>query len=105
MSKIYIPDVTDNNCVVIRSADVIRVYDSRPTLNSEIHYKDYYPALNYQYNEGIQTFGNYSSSLPICREASSNIKFDPNYPHYVATGVLLVGLCVGFIYKILDEVF
>lgn len=105
MSKIYIPDVTDTNCVVIRSADVIRVYDSRPTLNSEIHYKDYYPTLNYQYNEGIQTFGNYSSILPVCREASSDIKFAPNYPRYVATGVLLICLCVGFLFKMLDEVF
>lgn len=105
MSKIYIPDLKASNCVVIRSSDVIRVYDTSPTLNSEVHYKDYYPKLNYNYNEGYQTFGNYSSNLPICREASSDIKFDPNYPRYVATGVFLVILCVGFIFKMLDEVF
>lgn len=105
MSKIYVPDLEDNNCVVIRSSDVIRVYDSRPTLNSEIHYRDYYPNLNYNYNEGTQIFGNYSSSLPVCREASSDIKYIPSYPQYVLFGVIIITLAVKLILTILTELF
>lgn len=105
MSKIYVPDLTDGNCVVIRSADVIRVYDSRPTLNSEVHYRDYYPNLNYNYNEGTQTFGNYSSSLVTCREASSDIKYSSSFPLIIILSVVCLFFAVKFICDLLDEVF
>lgn len=105
MSKIYVPDLTDGNCVVIRSADVIRVYDSRPTLNSEVHYRDYYPGLNYNYNEGIQTFGTYSTSLPVCREATSDVKYNSSFPLFTILTVVCLFLAVKFICDLLDEVF
>lgn len=105
MSKIYIPELEEGNCVVIRSADVIRVYDSRPTLNSEVHYRDYYPGLNYNYNEGTQIFGNYSSSLPVCREATDDIKYTSSYPLFIMLAVIGLIFAVHFIVTLLDEVF
>lgn len=105
MSKIYVPDLTDGNCVVIRSADVIRVYDSRPTLNSEVHYRDYYPGLNYNYNEGTQTFGTYSTSLPVCREATSDVKYISSFPFFIILSVVCLFFAVKFICDLLDEVF
>mgnify|MGYP006976139101 CR=1 FL=1 len=105
MSKIYVPELEDNNCVIIRSVDVIRVYDREPTLNSEIHYRDYYPNLNYNYNEGTQTFGNYSSSLPVCREASSDIKYNSSYPQFILVCVVILIFAVKVIYDFLTELF
>lgn len=105
MSKIYIPDLEASNCVVIRSSDVIRVYDTSPTLNSEVHYKDYYPRLNYNYNEGYQTFGNYYSNLPICREASSDVKYHPDFASSLPIIIVIVILSVILINNLLDEVF
>lgn len=105
MSKIYVPELEEGNCVVIRSSDVIRVYDFRPTLNSEIHYKDYYPALNYNYNEGFQTFGNYSTSIPVCREASSEYKYHPDYETTFIKTIILLFLAVALVCKFIDELF
>lgn len=103
--KIYIPELEEGNCVVIRSADVIRVYDRVPTLNSEVHYRDYYPGLNYNYNEGTQIFGNYSNSLPVCREATTNVTYTLSYPLYILLVVIIFFLAVKFICDLLDEVF
>lgn len=105
MSKIYVPELEDGNCVVIRSSDVIRIYDSRPTLNSEIHYRDYYPKLNYNYNEGTQSFGNYLSSLPVCRDATSDIKYTFSYPQFILLCVIILILAVKLIDGILSELF
>lgn len=102
---IYVPELESDNCVVIRSADVIRVYDYTPTLNSEVHYKDYYPSLDYNYNEGYQTFGNYSNSLPICKEATSDVEYSPSYQSTLLIVLVLVVGGVAFLYKILDDIF
>lgn len=62
---IYIPEYQDTNCVVIQNSDVIRVYDTVPVQNSTVNYKDYFIKSSYIYNDGSQTFGQYST-IPVC---------------------------------------
>lgn len=67
---IYVPNVEEYQCVVVRSENVIRAYKQVPRQNSTVDYRDFYYNSNYLYNDGIQSFGNYSTSLPICLDNS-----------------------------------
>lgn len=62
---IYVPNYENGNCAYIYNSDIIRVYDSVPTHNTVINYKDYYIKSSYIYNEGTTSFGNYTT-LPVC---------------------------------------
>ena len=70
MGKIYVPNVSNNNCVVIRDTNTIRVYEQQPTYNSTISYKDYYIHSDYMYSSGSTTFSNYTT-LPTCMQWSN----------------------------------
>lgn len=93
MDKVYLPSYDASNCAYIMSSDVIRVYDTRPTYNSTIGYKDYYIKSNYIYNTGSQSFGNYSN-LPVCIE-SSRITTDVYYRNDISDILIIfVILCI-----------
>lgn len=62
---IYVPDLTNYQCFVVRSEDVIRAYKQVPYNNSTIEYRDYYFNSNYLYQDGVQTFSQYTT-LPVC---------------------------------------
>ena len=69
----YVPNYSDNNCVVLQSNGILRVYQTRPYYNSTIQYRDYYYSNGYYYNDGVATFSQYST-LPICRtDITTNI--------------------------------
>lgn len=63
--KIYVPDLTNYKCFVVRSESVIRAYKQTPTNNSTIEYRDYYFNSNYMYQDGEQSFSQYTT-LPVC---------------------------------------
>lgn len=63
---IYVPDIQNYKCFVVQSSDTIRSYKEIPQRNTEIEYRDYYINSNYIYKDGTQSFGNYTSYLPVC---------------------------------------
>lgn len=63
--KIYVPDLSNYKCFVVRSESVIRAYKQIPTNNSTIDYRDYYFNSNYMYQDGEQSFSQYTT-LPVC---------------------------------------
>ncbi len=69
MNKIYVPDLTNYKCYVIRSDSTMRAYKNIPNYNTDIEYRDYYYTANYLYQDGKQSFSNYST-LPICLDNS-----------------------------------
>lgn len=71
--KIYLPAYTNNNCIVVRDKDTIRVYDSQPQYNTNVNYTDYYINSHYLTNTGTANYGNYSS-LPTCRNQNEFTK-------------------------------
>lgn len=70
MNKIYVPDLTNYKCYVVRSDSTIRAYKEIPKNNLDIEYRDYYFTANYMYQDGIQSFGSYST-LPVCLDNST----------------------------------
>lgn len=77
MSKIYVPDNVNYKCFVIRNDSTIRAYKEIPKNNFDVEYRDYYFTANYMYQDGIQSFGSYST-LPVCLD-NSNLTTDFYY--------------------------
>lgn len=69
-SLIYVPDITNYVCFVVQSEGIIRAYETMPTNNSSVNYRDYYIRSNYIYKDGIQTFSQYTT-LPICLDSAN----------------------------------
>lgn len=66
---IYVPDLKNYKCFVVRDETTIRAYKEVPRKNSDIDYRDYFYNSNYLYQDGEQSFGNYSV-LPVCLDNS-----------------------------------
>lgn len=92
---IYVPNYNNGNCAYIHSNGVIRVYDTTPTNNSTIQYKDYYINSGYINNNGSTTFSQYSS-LPVCinpNRITTEVYYRNDFPQILLTFVLLSFIC------------
>lgn len=67
---IYVPNLDNYECVVVRSEEIIRAYEELPRNNSESSYRDFYYNSNYYFNDGVQTFSQYTT-LPSCIDNSN----------------------------------
>lgn len=67
---IYVPDLENYKCYVVRDETTLRAYEEIPKRNQEINYRDYFYNSNYLYQDGVQTFSNYST-LPTCLDNST----------------------------------
>ena len=66
---IYLPDLENYQCFVVRDENTLRAYEDEPQLNQSINYRDYYINSNYVYQDGVQEFNLYST-LPVCLDSS-----------------------------------
>ena len=78
MNNIYLPinNVNDFACYSVLDKDTIRAYRTQPQIESSSEYVDFYINSHYLQKTGIQTWGQWSSNLPIC---SSKDIFTNNY--------------------------
>lgn len=65
---IYVPD-KNYQCFVVQNENVIRAYKTVPRNNSTINYRDYYIHSDYIFQDGSQSFSQYST-LPVCLSSS-----------------------------------
>ena len=66
---IYVPDLDNYKCFVVRNDTTIRAYKTIPTNNSTVDYRDYFYTSNYLYQDGTQSFSQYTT-LPVCLDSS-----------------------------------
>lgn len=107
MSYVYIPEFSNGNCAYIYNSDIIRVYNSEPTHNSTIAYKDYYIKSSYIYNEGSTTFSNYSS-LPVCinsNRITTNVMYRNDIDSILVCFIIILIICFYFPYRIISRLF
>lgn len=104
---IYVPSYTSNNCIVVRDKDTIRVYDSQPTNNSTNYYTDYFINSNYLFNNGYQTFNQYST-IPTCVNQNlltTNVFYRNDIDKILIIFLILLIVCFWFPYKIISRAF
>lgn len=107
MALIYVPKYDNGNCAYIYNSDIIRVYDSVPTHNSLINYKDYYIKSSYIYNEGSTSFGNYST-LPGCianDRITTDVYYRNDFMQILVIFFLLSWICFYIPWKIFLRIF
>lgn len=107
MALIYVPEYNNGNCAYIYNSDIIRVYDSLPTHNSVVNYKDYYIKSSYIYNEGSTNFGNYST-LPVCianDRITTDVYYRNDFVYILVIFFLMSWICFYIPWKILLRLF
>lgn len=75
---IYVPveNIDDYKCYVVRDTNTLRAYKQSPQVNTTVNYRDFYINSHYLYQDGSQSFSNYSTSLPVCLD---NAKMTNSY--------------------------
>lgn len=104
---IYVPDAENYKCFVVRSDTTIRAYKEIPTNNSDIDYRDYFYTANYLYQDGKQSFSNYTA-LPVCLDSSkitSDYVYRNDFPMILLTFILFVGFIWFFVSKLVKTFF
>lgn len=94
---IYVPDLENYKCFVVRSEEIIRAYEEVPKNNMEVNYRDYYYNSNYLYNDGIQSFSTYTT-LPTCLDNSvltTEVYYRNDFDSIL---VIFICLCLIFFY-------
>ena len=78
MKNIYLPveNVNDFACYSVIDKDTIRAYRTQPQIDSSSEYVDFYINSHYLEKTGTQSWGQWSSNLPICTSKDS---FTNNY--------------------------
>lgn len=84
---IYVPDTENYKCFVVRSDTTIRAYKEIPSNNATVDYRDYFYTANYLYQDGSQSFSQYTT-LPVCLENS--VITDNPYYRTDLDGILIV---------------
>ena len=100
---IYVPDLENYKCFVVKDTNTIRAYKLIPNRNTEIEYRDYYINSHYLYQDGTQSFGNYSTTyLPVCLD-SSNLTTAYNYRNDFADIMIIFTLMVGIVWFMISK--
>ena len=73
MENIYLPvdNVSNFSCYSVRDKDTIRAYYSKPSINSNSNYVDFYINSHYLQKSGNESWGQWTSNLPVCLPNSS----------------------------------
>lgn len=103
---IYVPNLENYKCVVVRSEQVVRAYKEIPTYNSTIDYDDYFLQSNYISQPGTQTFSNYTT-LPTCIN-NDNLTDDWFYmvdAYQVFVTIICLLIIIGMGFKVMFRFF
>ena len=104
---IYVPDLETYKCFVVRNDTTIRAYKDIPVNNSDVAYRDYFYNSNYLYQDGVQSFGPYST-LPICLDNSNltnNVYYRNDFDSILVIFLIMCIFCFYLPLKIFVRLF
>lgn len=104
---IYVPDITTYKCFVVRNDSTLRAYKQIPEYNTDVEYRDYFYTANYLYQDGVQSFGSYSS-LPVCLDSSvltTDYQYRNDYADILIIFIIYAFICVYLPIKIFMKLF
>lgn len=76
-------------------SDTLRCYESKPTFNSTINYKEYYVNSHYLYKNGSTQFGNYNYNVNCLDNSVLTNKY--MYRNDISDILLTFVLFIGFV--------
>lgn len=110
MENIYLPvyDVNDYACYSVLDKDTIRAYKTQPQLDSSSEYVDFYINSHYLQKTGIQSWGQWNSSLPTCFTKSSittDVYYRNDFDSILIIFLILFIFIIVLPYKIMSRAF
>ena len=106
-SKIFVPNLENYACVVIRNNSTMRAYENMPQRNSSSDYTDYYFTSNYVYTKGTESWTNYST-LPVCLtsdQITDEVYYRNDFDSILIIFMILCIFCFVFPWKIFTRIF
>lgn len=110
MNNIYLPieNINDFACYSVLDKDTIRAYRTQPQIDSSSEYVDFYINSHYLQKTGTQSWGQWSSTLPVCLSTDS-ITSDVYYRNDFDSILIIFSILFIFIiaipFKIMSRAF
>ena len=102
---IYLPS-TNYACYVVRDSNTIRAYETMPRQNATVNFTYYYVNSHYIFNNGEQTFNNYTT-LPTCNGSTftTNVFYRNDMSDILIMFFIILLVCFYFPYRIISRMF
>lgn len=110
MDNIYLPidNVNDFACYSIYDKDTIRAYYTQPQLESSSNYVDFYINSHYLQKTGIQSWGQWNTSLPTCLSADSittDYYYRNDFPDILLIFIIFAIVGIYLPFKLISRIF
>lgn len=110
MDNIYLPidNVNDFACYSIYDKDTVRAYRSQPQLDSSSEYVDFYINSHYLQKTGIQSWGQWNSSLPTCLSAdtiTNDYYYRNDFPDILLIFIIFAIIGIYLPFKLISRIF
>lgn len=110
MDNIYLPidNVNDFACFSIYDKDTVRAYKTQPQLDSSSEYVDFYINSHYLQKTGIQSWGQWNSSLPTCISSDSvttDFYYRNDFPDILLIFIIFAIVGIYLPFKLFSRIF
>lgn len=110
MYNIYLPidNVNDFACFSIYDKDTVRAYKTQPQLDSSSEYVDFYINSHYLQKTGIQSWGQWNSSLPTCISSDSittDFYYRNDFPDILLIFIIFAIVGIYLPFKLFSRIF
>lgn len=110
MDNIYLPidNVNDFACYSIYDKDTIRAYYTQPRLESSSNYVDFYINSHYLQKTGIQSWGQWNTSLPTCLSAdliTTDYYYRNDFPDILLIFIIFAIVGIYLPFKLISRIF
>lgn len=106
MNNVYLPvdNFNDFACYSVIDKDTIRAYRTTPQIDSSSEYVDFYINSHYLEKTGIQSWGQWSSTLPTCLPFNSftnDFYYRNDFIYILLEFTIIALLCVYLPFKLI----
>ena len=110
MDNIYLPidNVNDFACYSIYDKDTVRAYYTKPALDSSSEYVDFYINSHYLEKTGIQSWGQWNSSLPTCLSSNTittDYYYRNDFPDILLIFIIFAIVGIYLPFKLFSRIF
>ena len=110
MDNIYLPidNVNDFACYSIYDKDTVRAYYAKPALESSSNYVDFYVNSHYLQKTGIQSWGQWNTSLPTCLSSdtiTTDYYYRNDFPDILLIFIIFAIIGIYLPFKLISRIF
>lgn len=110
MDNIYLPidNVNEFACYSVYDKDTVRAYYTQPQLDSSSEYVDFYINSHYLQRTGIQSWGQWNTSLPTCLSSdtiTTDYYYRNDFPDILLIFIIFAIVGIYLPFKLFSRIF